>query len=568
MIKQVDTMDSRSRPPPPSSGRGGGGGDDDARKKRDSTQVVQEPKEHDNEGENPKKVRLDKSELSLSSSSATTTKTKTTTKRTAIKTLVATPAKALNTKAATSSSTRKLPPTTSTASTSKSDDSVFRKASTIDIPDRRATKTIKSDIWSRNEEDDGNNHTVDTSSNHSIEPEHASRTPQQKEIEPKQLPTEPQVLPPILDIESALHCLVQVEHDIHGSGVGGGCHRRTSSNSVLQPTSPTTTTVKEYLSKSTHVTFCVGHAGDASTIASFYRLSQQRPLHQEEVIEEESPEQLKSAISTRQPTSQRPLTSPAISSVSALVAHGPGTATNESKCEANGTEPSLDAGSAAASSHPVHLDTTSSSTSTTATTEGDESPGMLELWLADGLGDEDTPPSVFCLLAYVSSDDTDTTSPASQTTGPGPEAATTPQTLEVSTLPAASGTSSHHSPPQLGAVAVLTVAWAAHDDKVGGGVSGEVGCSGGGGGGAYGGRMLRVEWFQVNHLLRLESPEVASVLQRRMWLRLSILSRLTGCQLLLVNSWSGDDNVLATTRVKQKSIGNGAGAPGVVPSAE
>jgi hypothetical protein len=260
---------------------------------------------------------------------------------------------------------------------------------------------------------------VDTSSNHSIEPEHASRIPQQKEIEPKQLPTEPQVLPPILDIESALHCLVQVEHGIHGSGVGGGCHRSTSSNSVRQPTSPTTTTVKEYLSKSTHVTFCVGHAGDASTIASFYRLSQQRPLHQEEGIEEESPEQLKSAISTRQSTSQRPRTSPAISSASALAAHGPATATNESKCEANGTEPSLDAGSAAASSHSVHLDTvatTSTSTSTTATTEGDESPGMLELWLADGLGDEDTPPSVFCLLAYMSLDDTDTTSPASNNT--------------------------------------------------------------------------------------------------------------------------------------------------------
>jgi hypothetical protein len=555
-------MDSRNRLPPASSGRGGGGGDDDARKKRDSTQVVQEPKEHDNVGENPKKVRLDKSASFLSSSSAKTTTT------TASKTLEATPA--LKTKAATSSSIRKLPPTTSTAATSKSDDSVVRKETTKDIPDSRATKTVKSDNLSRNKEDDGNNCTVDTSSNHSSEPEHASKLQQQQEIEPKQLPTEPQVLPCVLDIESALHCLVQVENGIHGSG--GGCRRSTTSISLRHPASLTPTTVKEYLSKSTHVTFCVGHAGDASTIASFYRLSQQQQqqLHQEEGIEEESPEQLKSAISTRPSTSQPPRTSPSIGSASASAANGPATLTNGSKSEAKAAAPSHDAGSAATSCHPAHLDTvatSSSSTSATATTEGDESPGMLELWLADGMGDEDTPPSVFCLLAYLSSDDTDTTSPASQTTNPGPAAAAAPQTIKVSTLPPAIGTSSHHSPQQLGAVAFLTVAWTADDDKVGGGVSGEVGWYGVGGG-ADGGRMLRVEWFHVNHLLRLESPEVASVLERRMWLRLSILSRLTGCQLLLVNSWSGDNNVLTTTRVKQKSIGNGAGAPGIVPSAE
>lgn len=67
----------------------------------------------------------------------------------------------------------------------------------------------------------------------------------------------------------------------------------------------------------------------------------------------------------------------------------------------------------------------------------EESASSLELWLAEGMGDEDTPPSVFSILAEISSDD--------------------------------QSSNSH-----LAAVALFTVAWEANQ------------------------RMLRVEWCHVD----------------------------------------------------------------------
>jgi hypothetical protein len=96
----------------------------------------------------------------------------------------------------------------------------------------------------------------------------------------------------------------------------------------------------------------------------------------------------------------------------------------------------------------------------------------LEVWLADGLGGEDAPPSFFALLADIYSVDTPKVS-------------------------------------RLGAAAILTLAW---EDSS---------------------RVLRIEWMHVNEM------EFANLLERRLWLRLSTLSLLSSCELLVASK----DNV-------------------------
>lgn len=104
--------------------------------------------------------------------------------------------------------------------------------------------------------------------------------------------------------------------------------------------------------------------------------------------------------------------------------------------------------------------------STTSSSAEDTS---LEVLLADGLGDEDTPPSVFALLADIYKPD-------------NPKVA------------------------QLAASALLTLGWQENA------------------------RVLRVEWLATD-----KDQEVASILERRLWLRLSTLALMTSCQLLVVN---------------------------------
>ena len=99
----------------------------------------------------------------------------------------------------------------------------------------------------------------------------------------------------------------------------------------------------------------------------------------------------------------------------------------------------------------------------------------LEVWLADGLGGEDAPPSFFALLADIYSVDAPKVS-------------------------------------QLGAAAIMTLAW---EDSS---------------------RVLRIEWL---HVLDNEEIEFANLLERRLWLRLSTLSLLSSCELLVVSKDNG-----------------------------
>jgi hypothetical protein len=98
----------------------------------------------------------------------------------------------------------------------------------------------------------------------------------------------------------------------------------------------------------------------------------------------------------------------------------------------------------------------------------------LEVRLAEGLGDEDTPPSIFALLADVESDNSDER--------------------------------------KLGAAALVSIAW---EDVF---------------------RVLRVEWFYIVDDEGFQ--DVANLLERRMWLRLSALAMMTSCQMLVANGVS------------------------------
>ena len=161
----------------------------------------------------------------------------------------------------------------------------------------------------------------------------------------------------------------------------------------------------------TYVTFRVGHAGDASTIANCYRnylrrckednqpqQRQQLERHEDDVSSSSS--SMSSTESTLR--ERRPLV-PAAVETSTTTRNG----ATSAAAGAN-TTPDVNDGSTTAA-HIENARASSSSASSSSSPSkptpcwGDESSaGLLELWLADGMGNEDTPPAVFCLLAHIS----------------------------------------------------------------------------------------------------------------------------------------------------------------------
>jgi hypothetical protein len=172
---------------------------------------------------------------------------------------------------------------------------------------------------------------------------------------------------------------------------------------------------KEFLSALNHdswVAFRVGHAGDASTLAACYQ---------------KSTTGCNSSLDTRNPKATN------------------GDDKSQAKSE-------------------IHQTSLSNATSAEDTS--------LEVRLAEGLGDEDTPPAIFALLAEV-------------------------ECLGESDV------------RHLGAAALLSTSW-------------EDAC-----------KVLRVEWFYVIADDDPTIPNVSNLLERRMWLRLSALAMMTSCQILI-----------------------------------
>jgi hypothetical protein len=97
----------------------------------------------------------------------------------------------------------------------------------------------------------------------------------------------------------------------------------------------------------------------------------------------------------------------------------------------------------------------------------------LEVWLADGLGDEDNPPAVYALIAQVHEEQ---------------------EADKVTSL--------------IGAAALFTPTW------------------------ERGERVLRIPWIHFDSRLSYQSLQL---LERRTWLRISTLSQMTACQAIVVN---------------------------------
>jgi hypothetical protein len=235
--------------------------------------------------------------------------------------------------------------------------------------------------------------------------------------------------PMMMDLESALHYV---------AAIGEGA--------------------KEPLTEGYTLSFRVGHAGDASTLANWYRhKSIDNPS------DEENPSLLLS------------------SSVTCV------------KKAAETSEPNNDNNN---NQRTTQTTTAKQSVEETVSSDAHTSPAIigldqggastLELWLADGLGNEEFPPSLFALIADV-----------------------THSSVTADSNNDNSSSSTNNSQQIMAAVALLTSSW---EDAS---------------------RVLRLEWFRVDD----DSP-CKKLVERRMWLRLSLLSLATSSELRVVDPFA------------------------------
>jgi hypothetical protein len=120
----------------------------------------------------------------------------------------------------------------------------------------------------------------------------------------------------------------------------------------------------------------------------------------------------------------------------------------------------------------AEVDIAKSADATTDPSDDDSRTSMLEVWLAEGLGDEDTPPAVHALIAYVNQE--------------GPEKTIT----------------------TFGSVALLTLDWKDNE------------------------RILQIKWMHINPGL---DYNIAKTLEQKMWLRLSTLAQMTACHVVTID---------------------------------
>ena len=139
---------------------------------------------------------------------------------------------------------------------------------------------------------------------------------------------------------------------------------------------------------------------------------------------------------------------------------------------------------------------------------------QLEHWLAEGLGDENTCPFVHGLLAYVnrhSKEGTHDPELVDEMNAPVPKAS--------NHIDGYSGCNQNKN--RLAAVVLMSLSW------------------------AFGKRNLRIEWISFDSSI-LENKEEGSSLRQKVWLRIHMLSAMTACQAISV-----DDDVLMSTSAKQ-----------------
>jgi hypothetical protein len=168
----------------------------------------------------------------------------------------------------------------------------------------------------------------------------------------------------------------------------------------------------------------------------------------------------------------------------------------------------------------------------------------LEHWLAEGLGDENTCPFVHGLLAYVhrspkkgtgETTKIDENDDGSLTRSPMvailPPPSTVPSVLNNTSANKNDKEEMHPSGQHhLAAVVLLSLSW------------------------AFGKRNLRIEWMSVDSsVLSSRSRDEGLALRQKVWLRIHTLSAMTACQAISVD----EDVLLSASEKEQASPSNG-----------
>ena len=225
---------------------------------------------------------------------------------------------------------------------------------------------------------------------------------------------------------------------------------------------------KERISQNSYLTFRMGHAGDASRLANWYREKRNIPPAAETNKARAEVEDVPKERSREEGGN------------------------DDKEQDTSATKEAAVTPDAQSSEHEPSAAIASCSASSAL---DQESASSLELWLADGLGDEDMPPSLFALLAHVNYDN-------------GNDKEENEEDEESGNIKA-----SH-----LAAVALLTVSW--EDSE----------------------RILRVEWLQVD----ADLDETAKLVEKRMWLRLAALSLMSNCEMHIVDNSNSSTLALVT----------------------
>ena len=325
----------------------------------------------------------------------------------------------------------------------------------------------------------------------------------------------PEKSPPhkrVWDLESAILHLVQIGNasnkSIVGSSMGGLKPKETVSDSGTtkaryknQPDkNETSLVVREFLThkENSWITFRAAHAGDASTIAQWYRKQRsdsrrrkRKSRHRDNDKESKTPRS-----TTEESVEKEP---------------------EEAELEKQSLRPS-------SSNEEEVLRKNNSNDSTIDGEDVEEetvsSTLQLEHWLAEGLGDENTCPFVHGLMAYVhrSSQKENDEKEKSTNVKKADATVTSPSTDKSDSKDC---TRLNDESRHLAAVVLMSLSW------------------------AHGKRNLKIEWISIDSSFLGRDEGIA--LRQKVWLRIHTLSSMTACQAVSV-----DEDLLVSASEEQQ----------------
>jgi hypothetical protein len=315
--------------------------------------------------------------------------------------------------------------------------------------------------------------------------------------------------------------------------------------------------VREYLTheENSWITFRTAHAGDASTIAQWYRKQRSENRHnrrrwrnqgastsnngkENETAEEEVQREPEEPEIDKQPL--RP---------SSSNEEDAGSERNRHNNKNNNNNINSSSSSNNNANNENNKDNDNDNDSNDAATDdevdheadGEEDKSLssslkLEHWLSEGLGDENTCPFVHGLLAYVhrsskkgtwgttnENDDNITRSPTVATLPPPTTVPPVHNNNNNNNNEEEEEEESNHSGHHLAAVVLMSLSW------------------------AFGKRNLRIEWMSIDSYIP-RSKDEGLALRQKVWLRIHMLSAMTACQAISI-----DEDVLLSASEKEQA---------------